>query len=229
MSERAEEYVNSAMALNQLGRWLQRHYPKVWTEGGQYDEDKILAKMLPGEKGIYVDIGAHHPQECSNTWRFYQRGWRGLLIEPLRDCWDALLLERREDRLCPIAASNVDGFARLRLCRSVSSLRDDWKIDEEGSQPVRTATLKTILNLYQDYDWSKTRLCSIDVEGHEKEVLEGIDWNTFRPEVFVLEYRTYDSKEPGPDVSRNWAGILLGNGYELKHTNGINQIWKRPR
>lgn len=223
---RAEEYVSAGTALLMLGRWLQKSYPAAMTVGSQYEEDKILQDLLPGP-GIYVDIGAHRPKECSNTWKLYQRGWRGLLIEPLPECWGDLLLERREDRLCPMAASNTPGFASLRVCQSVSSLRGDWPIAPDGVIPVRTDMLKNILAGYRDHDWTKTRLCSIDVEGHEKEVLEGFDWKTFRPEVIVIEYRDYDPEKPGKDVSHMWRDYLLGNGYKIHHTTGINQIWVR--
>lgn len=226
MSIKAEEYIDAGLALVQLGRLLQKVYPKVENEGSQFDEDKILAELLPG-KGIYVDVGANHPKECSNTWRLYQRGWRGMLIEPLPDAWPALLLERREDRLCPVAASNRDGFATLRVCRSVSSLRDDWKINAEDGIIVRTATLSTILSMYgNEFDFSKTQLLSIDVEGHEKEVLEGMpDW--FRPDVIVLEYRDYDPANYGKDISDGWKRLLVHWGYRKHHENPLNQIWKR--
>lgn len=224
---RAEEYVDAGTALQMLGRMLQRHYPVATTEGSQYDEDKILAGLLPGD-GIYVDIGASHPKECSNTWRFYERGWRGLLIEPLPDCWPHILLERREDRVCPMAASNRSGFATLRLCQSVSSVRPDWATEATDTIPVRTETLANILLMYRDHDWSKTQLCSIDVEGHEREVLEGIDWVTFTPKVIVIEYRDYDPEKRGKDVSAKWVDILTPR-YKLHHTNELNQIWVRKK
>jgi FkbM family methyltransferase len=223
----SEEYVKAGQALIQLGRWLQKCHPTPERAGSQFDEDKILAGLLPGQKGIYVDVGANHSSECSNTWQFYKRGWRGLLIEPFPDSWQDLLINRREDRLCPLAASNEEGFASLRSCRSVSSLRSDWRIDDVGVIPTRTAALKTILNSYKDHDWRKTDLCSIDVEGYEKEVLEGIDWNAFRPKVFVIEYREYDEKGVGRDSSGNWLSILQDQRYNLVHQNSLNQIWQR--
>lgn len=227
MSDPAEHYVDAGLALVQLGRWLQRHHPKPERAGSQYDEDKILERLLPGDEGLYVDIGASHAIECSNTWKFYQRGgWRGLLVEPLPDCWADLLLQRPQDRLCPVAASNADGYATLRVCRSVSSLSTDWNIDAPETIPVRTMPLRDILALYQGYDWSKTRLCSIDVEGHEREVLEGFDWETFVPNVIVIEYRDYNPVDKGNDVSARWRWILEVR-YNLHHQNELNQIWVR--
>jgi len=221
----ADCYVNAGQALLNLGRWLQRTYPVPTTIGSQYSEDAILAELLPEPNGIYVDVGAYHGIECSNTHKLYEKGWRGLLIEPLPDCWPSLLIDRTDDFLCPFAASNEDGFATLRLNRSVSSLREDWPNDATESIPVRTAKLSTILKMYPQMDWSDTKLLSIDVEGAEREVLEGIDWIAFRPTVIVIEFRTYDAEKLGEDVSDKWKHILEGQGYKLNSETPLNKIY----
>ena len=49
----------------------------------QYGEDKVLRVLLPEKFGTYLDIGSGHPKRNSNTFWFYRRGWRGILVEPL--------------------------------------------------------------------------------------------------------------------------------------------------
>lgn len=49
----------------------------------QFEEDGIIAELLPQRCGVYVDIGAYHPISDSNTYALYQRGWHGLAIDPL--------------------------------------------------------------------------------------------------------------------------------------------------
>lgn len=222
MSDPAEHYVEAGQALIQLGRWIQRSHPTVENEGAQHDEDTYLESLLPGNDGIYVDIGAYAPRECSNTWRFYQRGWRGLLIEPLPDCWPGLMLYRPEDYIAPVASSDEDGFATLHRCRSVSSLNPEWRNDNDGTIPILTERLSTTLGRYRAVDWTKTRFCSLDVEGWEKQVLLGIDWNTFHPEVFMVEWAGQD----GRDQSDEWLPILLSHGYQEVHRNHLNLILK---
>jgi len=52
----------------------------------QYGEDLILWDYFKGKPdGLFVEIGANHPTALNNTWFFEQRGWRGILIEPLPD------------------------------------------------------------------------------------------------------------------------------------------------
>ena len=45
------------------------------------------------------------------------------------------------------------------------------------------------------YKNSKIDLLSIDVEGHERQVLEGFDFNIYRPDVIVIEYLDFSSKK----------------------------------
>lgn len=223
--DKAEQYVEAGMALIQLGRRLQRYYPSPTKEGTQFDEGPRLLELLPEEKGIYIDIGASDPVDCSNTWPFYKRGWRGLLIDPLPDCWGAILAERREDRLCPFAASNQSGLASLHVCRSTSSLRQDWPVEPIEVIPVRVEPVREILKLYQDHDWRECNLLSIDVEGHEKEVLEGIDWTDFRPRVVIIEYADYRKEGGAVDMSLEWRKFLYRQSYKLHYQNQLNQIW----
>lgn len=222
MIDKAEHYVEAGQALHQLGRWMQRTFPPPAVDGPQFGEQEWLDKLLPGSDGTYVDIGANHPTDCSMTINFYRRGWHGLLIEPLPDCWPGLMLHRPEDYIAPVASSNEDGFATLHRCRSVSSLDPEWRDDNDGAIPVITERLSTTLKRYGSVDWTKTRLCSMDVEGHEKQVLEGIDWTTFRPDVFVVEWAGQD----GNDLSAEWLPILLSNGYQEVHRNRLNLILK---
>ena len=52
----------------------------------QNGEDVILWRALRGvPKGRYVDVGAYDPDEHSVTKALYERGWRGVNIEPLPD------------------------------------------------------------------------------------------------------------------------------------------------
>ena len=50
----------------------------------QEGEDLVLYRLLGHQtKGVYVDVGAHHPYRFSNTFKFYLLGWSGINIDPL--------------------------------------------------------------------------------------------------------------------------------------------------
>jgi FkbM family methyltransferase len=194
---------------------------------GQEGEVPIIRQFLPPGPACYVDVGAGHALSCSNTWAFYLEGWRGVLIEPLPTFWYDLLRLRPGDHVVPFAASNAKGIARLRAAEGCSSMRLDWSIAEQAEILVETDTLAAILGLYPDVR-DNCQLCSIDVEGLEREVLEGIDWNSFHPAVFVVEYRKFESDRLGADLSSEWESILLGQGYERVGKTPLNYIYAKP-
>ena len=49
-------------------------------------EDYHLALAFAGQaKGTYIDIGAGHPVADNVSFWFYERGWRGIVVEPQAD------------------------------------------------------------------------------------------------------------------------------------------------
>lgn len=195
-------------------------------DGSQEDEEGYIANLISEGIGTYVDVGACHPIECSNTWRLYQQGWSGLLIEPNPMYWYGLLTIRPRDRLFPVAIADFRGTDELRCYHSVSSLREDWPIKETERIRVDVWPLRDVLEMFPEIR-DACKVCSIDVEGCEGHVLRSIDWETFRPEVFVVEYRWYDPLSYGHDMSSDWSDVLIRNGYMKWHQTGINQIWLR--
>jgi FkbM family methyltransferase len=172
-----------------------------------------------------VDVGANHGIQCSNTWQFYQRGWRGLLIEPLSERWKELVEDRIGDYFSFKAAGATTGPVFLKLLRDQSSIVPDVDNDQQLHAVMELDTLANILSRYPLCVRDKCRLCSIDVEGWEKDVLEGVDWNTFRPEVFCIEW-----KQPHTDdmtEAEKWLPILTGHGYSLAGQTAYNLILKR--
>src|SRR5215470_302661 len=51
----------------------------------QFGEDLIISDLfnkLSIDRVSYLDIGANNPSFVSNTYLFYERGFRGVLVEP---------------------------------------------------------------------------------------------------------------------------------------------------
>ena len=76
----------------------------------QLDEDLVADRLL-GRKdsGFYVDVGANDPSRLNNTMRFYQRGWRGISIEPNQECFSRLDKKRPLDINLNIGVSDTSG------------------------------------------------------------------------------------------------------------------------
>lgn len=52
----------------------------------QRDEQKYILDYF-GNIGIFLDIGAFHPEIFSNVRALYERGWKGICVEPSDACY----------------------------------------------------------------------------------------------------------------------------------------------
>ena len=53
-------------------------------------EPALLQTFLSSKTGVFVEVGANDPIVGSQTYALEQRGWSGLLVEPLREYADQL-------------------------------------------------------------------------------------------------------------------------------------------
>ena len=83
-------------------------------------------------------------------------------------------------------------------------------------------TLQTICERY-----CPSRLISfikIDVEGSEKQVIESLDWKTYRPILVLVEAVHPDTGLPAWD---SWESTLVDAGYLFVWFDGINRFYLR--
>jgi FkbM family methyltransferase len=192
-------------------------------------EDVMLWRALGNiEKGFYIDIGANDPVEHSVTKIFYDRGWRGINIEPVEAWVRKLRLARPEDINLQVAASNAPGelnffevvntglsttnpeFAKRHASEHGFSLR-------EYSVPATTLTQICLEQEVKDIHFLK-----IDVEGSEQSVLEGIDFSTTRPWILVVE-ATLPMLQA--ENYRDWEFRIISSNYHFVYFDGLNRFY----
>ena len=77
-------------------------------------EDVILWRALKHIKnGFYVDCGAYDPNRDSVTRAFYERGWRGINIEPIATLLQKFVAERPQDINLSLALSDNSNGAQF--------------------------------------------------------------------------------------------------------------------
>ena len=189
----------------------------------QDNEDIILADILHNvTNGFYIDIGANSPDAISVTKLFYQQGWHGINIEPLPDMWWQLCDKRTRDTNLNIGVGNKHEIMTMRVCDYGSTFSEQVIADQHYENcptlQVEIFTMTEVLNEYKPQD---IHFCKIDVEGFERQVLEGWDWN-YRPWVFCMESTKPNTNIPCYD---EWENILLDHGYRLEREHGINRFY----
>ena len=151
--------------------------------------------------GIYIDVGCQHPIKNNNTYLLFKKGWNGLNIDLDKDNIDLFNVARPNDQNINVAISNKIDETDLYFYHKKSPINTiDKKTSDYQKAPIseikkiKTNTLTNIIK-NSKYKNSKIDLLSIDVEGHEREVLEGFDFSVYRPDVIVVEYLDLSAKK----------------------------------
>jgi FkbM family methyltransferase len=201
-----------------------------WIQYTRNFEDVILCRALQGiEHGCFLDVGASNPIADNNTCALYQRGWRGIAVEPLAELAAAWAQVRPEDLLIEAAVGATAGETELYVMLDVSQLStthsgyaERWR--GAGYQVVPRRLPVTTLNAILDEHLGvrALHLLSIDVEGAEPEALSGLDLSRYRPWVMVIE-----ATEPGTPTPAHteWESSILAAGYELVYLDGVNRFY----
>ncbi len=165
--------------------------PEGFISFAQHGEDVVLWRAL-GQRGscFYVDVGAFDPSYDSVTRALYERGWRGINIEPQPDRLLAFEEARPEDINLSVAIGDRDGTATLRL-----PTNPGWATIVEGSQvgdsehEVRTleVPVRRLDTLLPELGITHVDVLKIDAEGAEAAVVRGLLGGSMRPLVCVIE------------------------------------------
>ena len=154
-------------------------------------ETALVRQFFAGrQRGFFVEVGANEPRARSQTWHLERAGWSGILIEPQPDLAEQLRQARRA-RVFAVACSSPENAGRtmpLHVAGPLSSL--DRGGMAAGASPGRVIdvpirTLDEILIEAQAP--SSIDFLSIDVEGHELDVLRGFDLARWKPRLILLE------------------------------------------
>jgi len=173
--------------------------------------DLVLFHVLKDlEKGVYVDVGANDPWYESVTKIFYERGWSGINIEPQKEYHDLLQEDRPRDVNLCVAAGSCESELTLYGNLQWATMEKELAI-EQTQTVVKVLPLTKILNENLP-PGTDVHFCKIDVEGFEKQVLEGLDLSLHRPWILAIE-----SAHPrnGKPTFVEWEHILTDNNYSL--------------
>ena len=187
----------------------------------EYFEDLILFCIFYDVKnGFYIDIGANDPNICSVTKAFYLRGWYGINVEPLSEKYKALIEERKRDINLQTAIAQIEGNQTFYEFGSRSTLNKqyvEWK-----NKSIINIKVDTMANICRKYipNNEVIQFCKIDVEGGEKNVLLGNDFEKYRPKIFCIE-----STRHFIPCHHLWEYILLKNNYSFAFQYKVNRYY----
>lgn len=188
----------------------------------QYFQDYYLftrhfSKMK--RRGIYVDLAANHPWRISNTY-FMDAclGWDGLCIEA-HPKYTNLLNKQRSCQVVPKCISNHDGDKMSFVLDGVYSgstitnkYMRDWQKEGKVLEKV-PMTCISLATLFTENLLTRIDYLSLDVEGHEFTILQGINWKKVQIDVLNVELSS--------NSRRKIHRLLTRRGYE-QHIPQLN-------
>jgi FkbM family methyltransferase len=194
-------------------------------------EDQVINMLLgfPIKEGFYVDVGCNHPIRFSNTFNFYQKGWKGLTIDANPKFIELQRKIRPKDISISCAVSNSEREVVFTNFSDplYSSISPEFVEKYKDIGPIisevhlKTRTLDSVLiehNIPNEFDF-----LSIDVEGHDFEVLSSITLIKYRPKLIIIEMRELPENLRSNPIYPH----LERNGYKLVAYYPLNGFFMR--
>ncbi|HXH17921.1 MAG TPA: FkbM family methyltransferase [Chitinophagales bacterium] len=200
----------------------------------QSGEDLIVQYIFDAigiEKPSYLDIGAYHPYRFSNTALFYEKGSRGVNVEPDPVLFKKFPDDRPEDVNLNIGVGLERGEADFFIMSSPTlntfSRQEAERYQRETQyklKEVKKLKVDTYQNLVETYFKNAPDFLSLDVEGWDEVLIKNIDYSRSAPVVICVETITFSEKGKGVK-QKGIIDFLQQAGYLYYADTNINSIF----
>ncbi len=198
----------------------------------QQGEDIIVMEILDSmgiADPVYLDVGASHPMKMNNTFLFYLRGSRGVLVEPNPTLFELLKSKRKEDTVLNVGIgfdkpSEADYYISDEpTWNTFSKEHADRIVSEKKRQILATIKMKLvpINSVIAGYFKKTPDFLSLDTEGLDYEILKTLDFSKYKIKVICVETIKLNATEKSEDIDR----FLKSKNYELRAMTAINSIY----
>jgi FkbM family methyltransferase len=219
-----------------LGRYALRKFPSGANPSYSQCGEDVISAMIFDFVGIksptYLDIGAWMPIARNNTYLFYTRGGRGVLVEPnvalipelrAKRARDTVLnagvgitADKAADFYC-LSNSQWNSFDKEEVDRRLAEAKGSLKLEKVVKMP-----LVPINDIMRDhFQGQAPDFVSIDVEGLDLDILKTVDFERYRPKIFCVETVIAMEYSMDPEIT----DFLAGKGYEARATTFPNTIY----
>ena len=170
--------------------FLKRYGPERFSSGL---EEYIIRDFFQDRRdGVFVDVGAYHAREHSNTYRLERDlGWRGLAIDANASFAPEYRQHRPHTRFITAFVGATDtGTGTLHVYeREPLVASGDPSFTAEWGKPTKTMTApnRTLNSLLSEYGVARVDFVSMDIETGEPAALAGFAIGSFKPALVCIE------------------------------------------
>lgn len=188
----------------------------------QNGEDRFVFEALKPydlTQGVYVDVGANQPTQISNTYCFYRKGLRGVIIEPNRELIPLFLRFRPRDIAIQVGCGDLAAVREFKHARS-SDLSSFNSANDGGFTRSEFLPILPLDDILRPIGIPWIYYLSIDAEGYDLLVLKGAEKSLAKCLFVSVEF------------AGNRVGILafLGDrNFSLVHETRDNLIFRNTQ
>ena len=212
-----------------------RNY-KFLNNGSQFGEEQfVLGFFNKKYKGKFVDIGCFHPTRHNNTFEMYKLGWKGINIDLNFLTIELFNYFRTKDININAAISDSEIVKKLYFVDELNTqntleknhltfLKNHHNVSENeiSLREIKTKRLDKILDNYEFYDID---FMNIDVEGHELNILDSINFTKYKIKFICIEMIEHNDLAK---LNNEKINILMKkNNFFLEKKIGFNYIYKK--
>jgi FkbM family methyltransferase len=195
-------------------------------------EDVILWRVLKDVlSGFYIDVGANDPIVDSVSYAFYQRGWRGIHIEPIPVYAEKIRAARPDETVIEAAVNDVSGelvlfdIANTGMSTGRENIATQHSESGFASHRITVPTIK-LAEIFEIANGREIHWLKIDIEGMEEQALRSWGDSAARPWVVVVESTLPNSTETN---FNDWEPHLVSRGYQFVYFDGLNRFYLHGR
>jgi len=202
----------------------------------QSGEDIIvncLFNSLNIQNPTYLEIGTNEPIIGNNTYFFYNKGCKGVCIEPDFKMYKIIKEKRPKDIVLNIgigldntgSASFYHFPGNLNAWSTFSKEEAKIREKETGVKFEKALVpLKTINSIIEEHFNPHPNFVSLDVEGLDLDILKSLDFNRFSPDVFCVETITFSTTNTEEKL-QDTIDFMHSKGYITYADTHINTIF----
>ncbi len=196
----------------------------------QLGQDLWVMEQLGWKQGGYfVEFGATDGVLLSNSWLLEKHfGWRGICAEPNPKLFERL----QQNRSCSLSPACVyrNSGERMRfvLADAYGGLEElageDQHVEKRNSYAavgdlIEVSTLSLMDLLDQQNAPAVIDYLSIDTEGSELAILEGVDWSLYQFRCITVEHNFTEQRQ-------GIKALLEAQGYQRREQQWDDWYWK---
>lgn len=187
--------------------------------------DRRMLKYINYKDGFYIECGANDGINQSNTWYFEKKlNWNGVLIEPIGEIFNELKKNRNKKNFFFNTAlksfKNEEKFITLNYDKN-DSLTTKSNSENELREKIKVNASNLNELLDEIHSPREIDFFSLDVEGDEFNVLDGINFDKYSFKFILIECNQIDKLK-----------IFLKNfNYELleKLSEGDDYLFRKKK